>query len=284
MDAPHHDPHDDLPPPSGRRRGGRFLRAKLRHAVLTRTADVLALGALGRRHAAQPIEVRTVEVRAAGWPREHDGLRIAHVTDFHLGHLMPADRAIDAVERVAALRPHLLACTGDVVDLELDGCGGLLKAMGQVDAPLGRFLVMGNHDHLDDAASLGRMAARRGLRVLHGKVEDVGTAQAPLLVGGVDWGRTQRELARAVDALPQAPHLLLAHNPKAFPAAAARGIFPRRQAASGTGGAERERGRRGARTWWRRCCAARACRPTSVRCPRRARRCSPSPRSRSRRC
>ena len=50
-DAPRH--HDDVPHPSQRRRGNGFLRAKLRHAVLTRVADTLTLGVLGRRHHAQ---------------------------------------------------------------------------------------------------------------------------------------------------------------------------------------------------------------------------------------
>ena len=201
-----------------------FLRAKIRHALLTRTADRLTLGALGRRHRAQPIEVRTLELRIPGWPRAHDGVRIAHLSDFHLGELMPAERAIDAVERVAMLRPDLVACTGDVVDLEVAGVAPLLAAMGAVRAPLGRYLVLGNHDHLDDGPGLAALAADHGLVVVHGTVVPAGDASSPLLVGGVDWARTVRGLDAMVDALPCAPHLLLAHNPKAFHAAARRGV------------------------------------------------------------
>ena len=78
------------------------LRARVRHAAVTRAADALTLGALARRHRAQRIEVREVELRVPRWPAAHDGLRIAHLSDFHLGHLMPVDRAADAVRRVAA--------------------------------------------------------------------------------------------------------------------------------------------------------------------------------------
>ncbi|MFM9098146.1 MAG: metallophosphoesterase, partial [Phycisphaerales bacterium] len=99
-------------------RGNGYLRAKLRHVVLTRAADRLTLGALGRRHRRQAIEVRSIEVTCPRWPRAFDGVRIAHLTDFHLGDLMPLDRAVDAVERLSALRPDLVACTGDVVDLD----------------------------------------------------------------------------------------------------------------------------------------------------------------------
>ena len=201
-------------------KGNGYLRARIRHAVLTRTADRLTLGALGRRHRAQAIEVRRIELRVPRWPRTHDGMRIAHVTDFHLGDLMPLGRALGAQERLAALRPDLLACTGDVVDLDLDGAEPLLAAMGAIEAPLGRFLVLGNHDHLEDGHMLASMAVMRGLQVPHGEVVPAGGGSDPLLVGGVDWARGVRTLDRMVDALPSRPHLLLAHNPKVFPAAA----------------------------------------------------------------
>jgi predicted MPP superfamily phosphohydrolase len=205
-------------------RGNGYLRAKLRHVVLTRAADRLTLGVLGRRHRRQAIEVRSIEVTCPRWPRAFDGVRIAHLTDFHLGDLMPLDRAVDAVERLGALRPDLVACTGDVVDLDSHGAEPLLAAMGAMPAPLGRFLVLGNHDHLDDGHMLASLAVMRGMQVLDGQVAAVGEGGEPLLVGGVDWGRSVRELDRRVRALPQVPHLLLAHNPKAFHAAARAGV------------------------------------------------------------
>jgi predicted MPP superfamily phosphohydrolase len=207
-------------------RSNLFLRAKIRHIVLTRTADRLTLGILGRRHRAQPIEVRTVELCIPQWPQAYDGVRIAHLTDFHLGELMHVGQALDAVERLACLKPDMVACTGDVVDLDLHGMGAeeLLSAMGSMEAPLGRFLVLGNHDHLDDGHMLAAMASMRGLQVLHGAVVPVGDASDPLLVGGVDWASTVRALDQRVAELSQTPHLLLAHNPKAFHAAARRDI------------------------------------------------------------
>ena len=205
-------------------KGNGSLRAAIRHAVLTRAADSLTLGALGRRHRAQEIGVRSIELRVPGWPAAHDGVRIAHLSDFHLGHLMPLERAIDAVERVALLRPDLVACTGDVVDLDFDGAEPLLAAMGAVDARLGRYLVLGNHDHLHEPARLVAASEACGLRVLHGQVVRAGDPANPLLVGGVDWGRTVTALDRSVEALPAVPDLLLAHNPKAFHASMRRGI------------------------------------------------------------
>lgn len=201
-----------------------YLKAKVRHLLLTRAADRLTLGRLARRHAQQEIVVRQMEVRALGWPRAFDGVRIAHVTDFHVGDLMPPERAVEAVERIGALKPDLLACTGDVVDLDCEGVEPLLAAMGAVHAPLGRYLVLGNHDHLDSAMMVSGMARMRGLSLLSGDVVKVGDGRPQLRVGGVDWERTAARLRRRVHALPETPHLLLAHNPKAFRAAVERGV------------------------------------------------------------
>ena len=207
-------------------RSNGFLRAKIRHAFLTRTADRLTFGILGRRHRSQAIEVRSIELHIPHWPKGYDGVRIAHLTDFHLGDLMPVALALEAVERVELLKPDLVACTGDVVDLDLHMTGAeeLLSAMGAMQAPLGRFLVLGNHDHLDDGHMLASMASMRGLQVLHGVVVPVGEPSDPLLIGGVDWASTVRTLDLRVAELPVTPHLLLAHNPKAFHAAARRDV------------------------------------------------------------
>lgn len=220
--------------------GAKLARAKIRHFFLTVAPDRLMRGALKRRYLERPIELRELTLHVPSWPERFDGMRIAHVSDFHLGELMPMARALEIIERVDKAKPDLLACTGDVVDLEWAGAEPLLQAMGSVVAPLGRYLVLGNHDYLDDPAALVRAARKRGLTVLEDEVahasirartgrggaagESRAATQGALRVGGIDWGRTKRELSDRVDSLRERPDLLLAHNPKAFPAAARHGV------------------------------------------------------------
>jgi len=230
--------------------GAKLARAKIRHFIFTVAPDRLMRGMLKRRHLERPIELREITLHVPSWPEAWEGLRIAHVSDFHLGELMPVPRALELIERVTKAKPDLLACTGDVVDLEWGGAEPLLEAMGAVSAPLGQYLVLGNHDYLDDPDALVRAARRRGLTVLedevtramrHARASGRGRGGAPrdassapaaagdgspgdLLVGGVDWSRTKRELSARVASLRERPHLLLAHNPKAFQAAARMGV------------------------------------------------------------
>jgi predicted MPP superfamily phosphohydrolase len=217
------DVHEHVAPKRGLL--GKFLRAKVRHLLLTVTADRLTRGELSRRHRAQAVEVRELELRPPRWPSQFDGLRIAHVSDFHIGHLMTAERALEVVDTVSKLKPDLVACTGDMVDLSLDcGVDGVLGALGSLGAPFGSLLVLGNHDHLDDGPKLARLAKAAGVRTL---MDEAVTLTCGLRVGGVDWGRTIRECSTRVGRVWRAAggiDLLLSHNPKSFVAAARLGV------------------------------------------------------------
>jgi predicted MPP superfamily phosphohydrolase len=89
---------------------------------------------------------RVLDVELDGVPAALDGLRIAHLSDFHLGVPSRGRRAVSqAVRWVAERRPDLVFVTGDLLsrragasDLER-----LLRDLGQC------FVVLGNHDYAD---------------------------------------------------------------------------------------------------------------------------------------
>ncbi len=206
---------------------GKYRRAKLRHLILTVTADRITRGHLVRRHVEQPVEAREIAIALPSWPIAYDGIRIAHVSDFHVGHLMTVERAVGLLEGVAALRADLVACTGDIVDLDAHGVGPVLAALGQCRAPLGSMLVLGNHDHLDDPRFIVREAEAAGVTALRDETLSVGPRGARLRIGGIEWDRTIRGCGRRVGRvwqLGKGIDLLLAHNPKAFVAAARFGV------------------------------------------------------------
>jgi predicted MPP superfamily phosphohydrolase len=202
-----------------------FRKAQVRHLVLTVAADRISGGRLLKRHLAQETVVRRVEVRHPDWPAAFDGLRIAHVSDFHLGRLMPVERAVAIVGRVGELSPDLIACTGDVVDLHHDGAAAVFAAMAACGAPLGAFLVLGNHDHLDSDRAIARLAARAGVATLRDEAVALAARGAALRVAGVNWARSIAACDRRVrHAAPAGCDLLLSHNPKSFRAAARLGV------------------------------------------------------------
>lgn len=215
-----------MPDESNRRaRGSKFHRARMRKLLLTKAPNRLSRGRLKESHLSQDIVLQEIDVASALWPEELSGLRIGHVSDFHLGDLMPLDRAIATVERLASLKPDVIVCTGDVVDLHASGAEPLFEAMVAADAPLGALLVLGNHDQLDDERALIRMAEREGVAVLQNDLLRLDFRGAQLNVAGIDWGKTLKQNRRHVDRTCDDPtHLLLAHNPKAFRRACEVGV------------------------------------------------------------
>jgi len=89
---------------------------------------------------------RVVEVRLDGVPAELDGVRIAHLSDLHLGVPSRGRRAVGhAVEWVSERKPDLICVTGDLVSRRR-GMGDLERLLRD----LGRcYVVLGNHDFAD---------------------------------------------------------------------------------------------------------------------------------------
>jgi predicted MPP superfamily phosphohydrolase len=90
------------------------------------------------------VRLRRLELELPELPDELDGLRIAHLSDFHLGVPSRGAHAVArAVEWTAGRRPDLVAITGDLLThprgeprlRELVGC-----------LPLPAVAVLGNHD------------------------------------------------------------------------------------------------------------------------------------------
>jgi uncharacterized protein len=85
-------------------------------------------------------------VRLADVPPELDGLRIAHLSDFHLGVPSRGLHAVrEAVDWVSELKPDLVCITGDLVSRRsgMRELARLLERLGP------SFVVLGNHDFAD---------------------------------------------------------------------------------------------------------------------------------------
>jgi len=199
------------------KRNGKYHRARIRHFLFTIGPNKISLGRVRRRHLAQEIVVREIEASSPRWPEAFDGLRIGHVSDFHLGDLLPLERALNVVRQLRDQQPDLIACTGDVVDLHHDEAGPLLQALGEARAPMGSLMVLGNHDELHCPETITRLASDAGVVVLRNEAIEVNRNGRRLCIAGIHWAKSAVECARHIDqTCGDGAHLLLAHNPRAF--------------------------------------------------------------------
>jgi predicted MPP superfamily phosphohydrolase len=112
-------------------------------AVVVALAVLLVVGAAWGWFEAGWLRTRVVHVEVTGLPAAFDGLRIAHLSDFHLG---PPSRGQVAVERAVAWveqrRPDLVCVTGDLVS-HPRGERRFRALLARLDRPI---VVLGNHD------------------------------------------------------------------------------------------------------------------------------------------
>jgi predicted MPP superfamily phosphohydrolase len=90
------------------------------------------------------VRLRVRELTLPGLPAELDGLRVAHLSDFHLGVPSRGVRAVErAIDWVAERKPDLVCVTGDL--LSRPGAEPqLLALLAKLPHP---YVVLGNHDH-----------------------------------------------------------------------------------------------------------------------------------------
>jgi predicted MPP superfamily phosphohydrolase len=130
---------------------------------------------------------RVVHVELADLPAPLEGLRIAHLSDFHLGaRLSLGSRAsAEAIAWVAARRPDLVFITGDLVS-HPRGETRLRSLLACLDRP---FVVLGNHDVAVTRDPFSRAAELRDLeqaRLLADDAETVALRGETVSVVGVD--------------------------------------------------------------------------------------------------
>jgi len=130
--------------------------------------------------------LRVLDVPIPGLPAELDGLRIAHLSDFHLG--VPSRGRI-AVERgvawVAERDPDLVCVTGDLVSRP-GGLPLLQRLLGQLRSP---FVVLGNHDHALTRDPFSRPVSfdeLEGARLLRDESVEIELRGSRVEVAGVD--------------------------------------------------------------------------------------------------
>jgi predicted MPP superfamily phosphohydrolase len=193
-------------------------------------ASVLAF-----RSATGPAEITEVPVRLARLPRVLSGLTIAQITDLHVGPTIRDREVRRVVDQTNALRPDVIAITGDLVDGGVDELGSVVSHLSALRARYGVYFVTGNHEYYSGVAEWVTELRRLGIRVLRNErvaIGDAGPGGATLDLGGVDdWSAARfggghgLDLGAALEGRdPERSLVLLAHQPRGVEAAVRAGV------------------------------------------------------------
>ena len=130
----------------------------------------------------EAMNIRT-EMLVLKSPKITKPIRIAQISDVHLGLLIRESRLARILEKVKAASPDIFVSTGDLIDGQTDNLNGVGELLREIRAPLGKFAVTGNHEFY---AGLGRsleFMKRAGFHVLRGEAT---TVAGLITIAGVD--------------------------------------------------------------------------------------------------
>jgi predicted MPP superfamily phosphohydrolase len=194
-----------------------FLRRRLRRRQLlgAMAAGAAALGsdALWREPHRLVVERHTLGF--ADLPPELDGLKVVHLSDLHHSIVVGQAEIERAVEQANALRPDLVLLTGDYVTMGRHYAAPCAAALAGLQAPLGRYAVLGNHDHWTCTETVTTELQHAGITVLQNQAQPIGRRGAELWVVGVDDAYVHRDdLDAALQGVPApAFKIALVHVP-----------------------------------------------------------------------
>jgi predicted MPP superfamily phosphohydrolase len=182
------------------------------------------------RSATGPAEIHEVPVRLERLPPALSGLVLAQISDLHVGPSLRERTVRRVVEQTNALRPDVIAITGDLVDGSVPELRSAVSELARLRARHGVFFVTGNHDYYSGADEWVAELRRLGIRVLRNERVQIGDRGASIDLAGVeDWSASRGAhgltLERALAGRdPDRSLVLLAHQPRGVGDAVRAGV------------------------------------------------------------
>jgi predicted MPP superfamily phosphohydrolase len=203
--------------------GPRPLLVYGRPAFLALAGLSVAMGAYSFFEASR-IRLEHLRILTDKLPAATKRIRVAQISDVHLGLMVRHRKAAAIAELVRTAEPDLFVSTGDLVDGRINHLEGLAEIFREIHAPLGKYAVTGNHEFYAGIDTSLDFTRRAGFTVLRGESVTAGNV---LRIAGVDDpagraagpapGRAEEEiLGNGPTALFT---LLLKHRPYLSPAA-----------------------------------------------------------------
>lgn len=204
---------------------------KIRNLLLAVVVVLTGLGLWAFWIEPARVTVRHVSLQIPQWHAEHREMRIAVLTDLHVGapHV-GVEKLRRVVERTNAERPDLILLLGDfVIDdvvggkfVEPEAIAGVLKGLR---ATHGAVAVLGNHDWWNDGVRIGNALKGAGITILENetlRIEHNG--RSLWLIGLADLWTRRPDIAGSLRQVSgdDDPVILLTHNPDVFPEVPAR--------------------------------------------------------------
>ena len=190
-------------------------------------------GAYGLFYGRLNLETPTQPIHLDRLPAAFDGFRIAQLSDIHIGPFMTEEQIRKYVAIANAMKPDLVALTGDFVTWDPATQRAVVEALAGLRAPFGVFGCLGNHDAwavVEDSITL--LFRQANIHILRHERVPIRLRGDSINLMGVDFasrrpfgphsGSFMARFRTGLDGLmdPDRVNVLLSHNPDTFDRAA----------------------------------------------------------------
>ena len=179
------------------------------------------MGGIGLFQARRKATVIVQDIAIPNLPIEFQGLKIAQISDLHVGPTIKADYARTIVDQVNALNPDLIFFTGDMVDGSVDRLSADVEPLRDLKSKYGTYFVTGNHEYYSGAEQWVSKVGELGMIHLENEHRILKQGEASLAIVGVTDLMAHHTIKshksdpqKAMRGIPDdMPSIMLAHQP-----------------------------------------------------------------------
>lgn len=164
-------------------------------------------------------------------PDSFDGFQITQISDLHCGSFDNTEKVAYGMELINQQKSDLLLFTGDLVNNKSSEARPWVDLVANIEAPYGKFSVLGNHDYGDYSSWESEAAKQKNMEEMHQTHKDMGfdlllnesryiekNGEKIALVGVENWGagrfKKAGDLEKSIAQIqPEDFKILLSHDP-----------------------------------------------------------------------
>lgn len=163
-------------------------------------------------------------------PKSFNKFRIVHISDIHAGSFDSIASVQDGINLIKAQQPDIILFSGDIVNNDAREIEPYISMFKSLNAPYGKFAVLGNHDYGDykqwdsidekeeNLKNLFHYYDEMGFKLLNNAHENITKDQESITIVGVEnWGSPpfpqKGDLEKALQNTSENFKILLSHDP-----------------------------------------------------------------------
>lgn len=131
------------------------------------------------------LDVKQINIKNKDIPSSFDGKKIVFVSDIHHGPNFSRDRVKRMVEKVNDLEPDIILIGGDYTEKDGHYITPCFEELKNLEAPLGKYGVLGNHDYFRNAQPVKQGMRQAGITILDNTAQWIVHGKGRIRIGGV---------------------------------------------------------------------------------------------------